>query len=154
MSIKRRFLWLVVCMFFLLAGITAASFFISPAYMPVRTITLTSATGTTQSLDVEWAATPAEQARGLMFRSQVRSGMLFVFEQAAPRSFWMKNTLVPLDIIFFDAEGTYVSATTMQPCKENPCPHYLSEGPAQYALEMPAGFIQKSGIGQDWKIGW
>ena len=80
------------------------------------------------------------------------AGMIFVFDDEKNRAFWMKNTVLPLDIIYFDQDGKYVSSTTMQPCTKDPCPSYVSEGTAQYALEVNAGIVQKSGIGQGWRL--
>jgi len=98
---------------------------------------------------VEVAATDAERARGLMFRTHLDpdAGMLFSFEQPQILSFWMKNTLIPLDIIFLDEHRRFVSATTMTPCTSDPCMTYPSGGPAMYALEVEAGFIQQHGVG-------
>ncbi|HLD71612.1 MAG TPA: DUF192 domain-containing protein [Candidatus Peribacteraceae bacterium] len=103
---------------------------------------------------VEFARTDAEHQRGLMGRTELarNAGMIFVFDDEKNRAFWMKNTVLPLDIIYFDQDGKYVSSTTMQPCTKDPCPSYVSEGTAQYALEVNAGIVQKSGIGQGWRL--
>lgn len=66
-------------------------------------------------------------------------GMLFVYTEERLLSFWMQDTLIPLDIAFFDAEGDLVGVTTMTPCEESDCPNYLSPGEAQFAVEVPAG---------------
>lgn len=102
----------------------------------------------------EIADEPQAQGRGLMFRTELPAGegMLFVFPDEAPRGFWMKNTLIPLDILFFDASGTWVSGMTMTPCEADPCPRYPSGGAAKYALEVGAGFIAGTGVGMGWKI--
>jgi len=118
-------------------------------------IQLIAPDGRAVTVSVELARTPVEQQRGLMDRTSLAdgSGMLFIFPDSAVRSFWMKNTLVPLDIIFFDDAGFFVSQATMVPCPAGgECPFTLSEGPARFALEIPAGFVQKAGIARDWRL--
>ena len=91
------------------------------------------------------ADTNDERRRGLMGVEEVSplDGMLFVFEDENARYFWMKDTLIPLDIAFFDKVGFLVSQTTMEPCPSDvqSCPTYSSEGAAQYALEAPLGVL-------------
>ena len=91
---------------------------------------------------VEIAQTADKQALGLMFREEMADdhGMLFIYPVEGMRSFWMKNTRIPLDILYFDAELKLVSVTeNAQPCKTRRCPSYWSSGPAKYALELNAG---------------
>lgn len=94
-----------------------------------------------ERFEVEIAATPEEQARGLMFRDELPAdrGMLFIYDQEAPRSFWMKNTRIPLDILFFDGERRLLNWHTAEPCRADPCRGYSSEEPARYVLELNAG---------------
>ena len=98
--------------------------------------------------DVEVARTVAQRARGLMFRKSMPQdqGMLFVFDDDTVRSFWMKNTLIPLDMIFVDKDGKVVSVReNVQPCREKDssyCPTYSSVLPARYVLEINAGLAQ------------
>ena len=92
--------------------------------------------------DVEVATTPKMQALGLMFRDSMADdhGMLFIFPGAATRSFWMKNTRIPLDIFYFDENLRLVNvAQDVKPCHIPRCPVYSSEGPARYVLELNAG---------------
>jgi len=100
----------------------------------------------------EIADEPEAQARGLMGRRTMSpgEGMLFVFGEEAPRGFWMKDTLIPLDILFFTASGDWVSGHTMVPCEGDPCPVTLSANPARYALEISTGFL--AGYGEGWKL--
>ncbi|TSC58678.1 MAG: hypothetical protein Greene041619_388 [Candidatus Peregrinibacteria bacterium Greene0416_19] len=103
---------------------------------------------------VEIADDPQERARGLMERQQVPwgTGMLFLFPTSQQLSFWMKNTLVPLDILYFDARGVFVSSATMEPCAADPCRTYPSAGSAMYALEVPAGFAKEQEIASGWTL--
>jgi len=98
---------------------------------------------------VEIADTPAKHARGLMNRSEMdyNSGMLFIFGNEATRSFWMKNTLIPLDMIFIDSNYKIVNITKQaQPCKTIACEFYPSGVPAAYVVEVNGGFVDEKGI--------
>ena len=98
---------------------------------------------------LELALTPEDQAQGLMFRENLpdRTGMLFVFPEAAPHHFWMKNTMIPLDMIWMDEAGKvlFISAGT-PPCKADPCPTYGPDGPARTVLEIAGGMANKEGV--------
>lgn len=102
--------------------------------------------GGAESLSVEVADTVAERAQGLMFRESLdpAAGMLFVYESEKRAQFWMKNTLIPLDIIFADATGTVIHV------HEGAVPHDLtpidSTGPVAYVLEINAGLAARLGI--------
>ena len=99
---------------------------------------------------VELATTSEKQALGLMFRDSMPQdeGMLFIFPNEAPRSFWMKNTRIPLDIMYFDKNLKMVSVSAdTPPCRVTRCPSYPSTGPAMYVLELNAGKAQELGVG-------
>lgn len=104
----------------------------------------TSSVGTSLRLDgvpfhPELALTPQQRARGLMSRRRAPAdGMLFVFPADTSGAFWMKNTLVPLRIVFFDAHGRRVRELRMTPCREDPCPLYDPGRRYRFALELPA----------------
>jgi len=104
---------------------------------------------------VEIADTREKQALGLMFRDSMPDdqGMLFIFPNQAPRSFWMKNTRIPLDIMYFDKELKMVSISAdTPPCKITRCPSYPSKAPAMYVLELNAGAAKKLGVGEGDKL--
>lgn len=94
-----------------------------------------------RELAVAVAETPDQRSRGLMGVTDLGGldGMLFVFQVDSDGGFWMKNTLIPLDIVFFAADGGFVDSLTMAPCTEDPCPTYRPGGSYRYALEAPAG---------------
>jgi uncharacterized membrane protein (UPF0127 family) len=103
-----------------------------------------------ERFSVEVADTSQKQALGLMYRDSMpeNHGMLFVFRDEAPRSFWMKNTRIPLDILFFDKNLKLVSASLeAKPCRVRRCPTYPSVLPAMYVLELNAGKAAELGIG-------
>lgn len=82
-------------------------------------------------------------------------GMLFVFPDTEPRTFWMKNTLIPLDMLFFDAGHHLVAIQAdAQPCKADPCELYPSNAPARYVLELNAGMAAKIGAREGDLIGF
>jgi YVTN family beta-propeller protein len=90
-----------------------------------------------------------EFARGLMFRKHLpwNAGMLFAYDDEETRRFWMKNTLIPLDMVFFDSSSKIIDIKeNVPPCKQEECPTYPSKEPAQYVLEVNAGFVQDKGI--------
>ena len=66
-------------------------------------------------------------------------GMLFVFDRDSSGGFWMKDTLLPLDIAFFDVAGGFVDGFAMEPCTTAQCPTYRPNGEYRYALEVPEG---------------
>jgi len=98
---------------------------------------------------VEIADDVEERARGLMFRNSLEwnNGMLFIFEEERNLTFWMKNTYIPLDMIFInkDLRVVYIKENA-QPCLEENCIIYPSNQPAKYVLEVNAGFVEKNKI--------
>jgi uncharacterized protein len=93
--------------------------------------------------------TPTAIERGLMFRESLspNEGMLFVFERSGFYPFWMKNTLISLDIIWLDEEWRIVSiAASVPPCRADPCPTYPPGGTARYVVEVNAGFTRRHGV--------
>lgn len=102
-------------------------------------------------IKVEVARTSGEHARGLMNRTELGldEGMLFVFSDQSPRTFWMKNTLIDLSIGFFDKNKTLVDIQEMQKMGsiiEQNIPTYTSARPAMYALEMNKNWFKKNKI--------
>jgi uncharacterized membrane protein (UPF0127 family) len=99
---------------------------------------------------VEIADTDAERARGLMFRDEMPAGngMLFVHDREEPQAYWMKNTHIPLDILYFDTGRRLVSQQRdVPPCSlGDACPAYPSVAPARYVLELNAGQAQSLGL--------
>jgi uncharacterized membrane protein (UPF0127 family) len=87
----------------------------------------------------ELATTVNQRSRGLMNRKKAPAdGMLFVFRQPTTSGFWMKNTLVPLTIVFFNADGKRVRKLRMTPCRTEDCPIYHPMRVYRFALELPA----------------
>jgi len=104
---------------------------------------------------VEIADDDASRAQGLMFRDAMDAdrGMLFVFRREEPRSFWMRNTRIALDIIYLDRDFRVVSISAdTPPCRTRQCPSYPSTGPAQFVLELNAGQAAMIGLEQGDRI--
>lgn len=137
---------IIVCVLFFLAG-CSMTHRQSQIENRISQITLANHTFT-----VEIADTDSERRIGLMNRTELPAdhGMLFVFDEPQQVSFWMKNTLIPLDILYFDADNklTQIYANT-PPCNPEPvegCPTYQSRSNAiQYALELPTGTATQIG---------
>ena len=114
------------------------------------TTTQASAAQTTAVRCALLAETAAQQARGLMERTDIGGydGMLFRFASDTTSTFYMKDTPLPLSIAFFDAAGQFVSTTDMAPCiHQASCPTYSAARPYRYALEVPQGALPRLGIG-------
>lgn len=96
-------------------------------------------------LDVQLAQTPDQRQIGLMWRKEMpqHEGMLFVFEQAAPQCFWMRNTLIPLSAAFVSDDGTIVNIADMKPQSDD---SHCSDKPVRFVLEMNVGWFAKRHI--------
>ena len=98
---------------------------------------------------IETAADEPTRAQGLMYRDQLAPdrGMLFFFAQSGDYPFWMKNTLIPLDMIWIDDQRRIVHvAPNVQPCRADPCPSVPAGGNARYVLEVAAGVAARHGL--------
>jgi hypothetical protein len=126
----------------------AAGSFAQERILPKMKLTLGKVT-----LSVELAVASSDRNRGLGGRKKLTSGqgMLFVFEPEQPVTFWMKDTLIPLDIAFIDKTGKIFQIETMQVEKSAvPQKHFKSKMPVRYALEVNAGWFKRNGI----KVGY
>jgi len=98
---------------------------------------------------VDIADTFEERKQGLMWRRSMGkyNGMLFIFDDEAARRFWMKNTLIPLDMIFMDKDYHVVSVVKQaQPCKKDPCDTMSSGKSAKFVLELNGGMADEMGL--------
>ncbi|OGC68974.1 hypothetical protein A2415_04210 [candidate division WWE3 bacterium RIFOXYC1_FULL_39_7] len=97
----------------------------------------------------EIADSPSEKMQGLMFRKTLgeNEGMFFIYENEDYYSYWMKNTFIPLDLIWLDSDYTVVDIkTNAPPCLEETCPSYKPATPARYVLELNAGWSEKNSL--------
>lgn len=95
-----------------------------------------------------------EMQKGLMFREELcaNCGMIFVFEHDLMHSFWMKNTLIPLDMVFIDSTGIVVDVLHADPCTYDPCEHFRPQKEAKYVLEVNKNTFDKDLIGKKVEI--
>ncbi|MEM1381984.1 MAG: DUF192 domain-containing protein [Pseudomonadota bacterium] len=133
----------------LLAATAPAVYADTSAIPPAETLSrdelvLVTASGV-HRFTIEIADDPIERARGLMFRESMarNHGMLFDFGREGERSFWMRNTPLPLDIIYIAEDGTVVSMVRGEPFNETPLP---SNGPARFVFEVNAGVAEEIGL--------
>ncbi|MEE4376602.1 MAG: DUF192 domain-containing protein [Candidatus Competibacteraceae bacterium] len=107
---------------------------------------------------VEIAQTLEERQRGLMFRTQLPDdqGMLFIQPTPGQSTFWMKNTYIPLDMLYFDDQGQLLEMhTEVPPCKAKPCPVYTSQATrVKYILEINAGLAERLGLKPGDRLSW
>jgi uncharacterized protein len=105
-------------------------------HLPTTTLTIGEV-----SISVEVADSPEERHNGLMFRDELGAdaGMLFVYPDPQPRSFWMENTTIPLSIAYLDDKGTILNIEDMRPLTRD---GVRSAGPALYALEVNRGWFE------------
>lgn len=100
----------------------------------------------------------ARRARGLMEITDAglegRVGMAFLFPGDAAGGFWMRNTRLPLDIVFVDAQGSVVAIESMVPCADSEprCPVTRPEAPYRWALEVPSGTLATLGVDEDSRL--
>jgi uncharacterized membrane protein (UPF0127 family) len=113
---------------------------------PTQPLAITTADGKSYQFNVEIADNEPEWERGLMFRTHMddNHGMLFLFGDVADRAFWMKNTYIPLDILFLDQDGKiHHIAANAKPQDETPLP---SGGAVLHVLEINGGICARLGI--------
>jgi uncharacterized membrane protein (UPF0127 family) len=96
-------------------------------------------------LKVEIAAAEPERMQGLMFRDKLgrNDGMLFIFDEDAYHSMWMKNTLIPLSVAFVDSDGRILNILDMQP---RTLDTHMAAGPARYAIETNKGWFEDNKV--------
>lgn len=137
MRLHRSIAVLVVMVF---VGINA---FLFSDYFRLHKVSLVTQRGDVYHLKVEIAEKMRQRQKGLMFRKRldVGKGMLFVYSKPVTPHFWMKNTLIPLDMIFIgdDLEVKYIHEK-VPPCKTEICPTYSPSMQVQYVLEVPGGY--------------
>jgi len=142
--IRSAFQLLGVTVLLAVSGLSAAA---QQGQPPLPTETLRIKSGERMhTFEAEVAATDRQRARGLMFREEMAAdrGMLFIFEGEGERYFWMKNTPLPLDIVYIGEAGQIVSiAENTTPFSEAVIP---SGKPAKFVLELNAGTTSKLGI--------
>jgi len=144
----------------LIAAIIIVSLFFiftSPTLAPVNPYELGSVCIKENCFEVELAKTSEQISRGLMYRKELSEnmGMLFVFDREGIYPFWMKNTLIPLDMVWISSDSKVVSISqNAQPCKTLICPSIIPSAKAKYVLEVNSGVCQKINLkkGDELKI--
>ncbi len=144
---KRPFFWILAFFIMFAAGII-----VYQQYQKIsekNQITIYTGAGIVK-IYVEYAQTSEKLASGLMNRQTLpkNSGMLFIFPDEKIRKFWMKDTLIPLEIMFIDTLGRINEVVTMKPCTPDiiTCQTYTSREPARFAIEVNVGFTANNRI--------
>lgn len=145
----RKYWWIIIILIIAALGLVAIFVFRNKGDAEVKI--------KDQSFKVELASTDSQRERGLSNRTELgtESGMLFVFPESAVHSFWMKDTLIPLDIIWIN-EGKIVEMATLDPQTDETIPQYTPKNSAKYVLEINAGLISTYDfkVGDDVKISY
>lgn len=152
-----RYCWLIASIFLAVSsvsfpGVPAAAADNQAMILPVDPVPLVAETsGGDRSFRIEIADDPLKRQRGLMFREEMDDshGMLFVFEETSEVGFWMKNTPLPLDLVFIGEDGRVRAVLPGEPFSEA----VISPGvPVRFVLEVKAGIAEKSGVGEGDRI--
>ncbi|MBW3562927.1 MAG: DUF192 domain-containing protein [Actinobacteria bacterium] len=121
---------------------------------PETVVTLSGPDDGRERVAVKVADTSERRQHGLMEVEELPAGtgMVFVFGEDHEGAFWMKDTLVPLDIAFIASDGDVREILQMEPCREDPCPRYGPGVSYRYALEVPRGWFAEVGVDEDWTL--
>ena len=117
-------------------------------------LTVLTSSGASVKIDIQIARTEFDRQLGLMFRKSMNEnqGMLFIFPDVRVRSFWMRNTEIPLDMIFVDTSKRIINIA------RNTTPYsdvsYPSDGPAKYVIEVNGGFSDRHNISKGDIVNW
>lgn len=132
----------------LVSGACQAPFQAGGGDLPRGSIEISREGDTLAIFDVELALTRPDQAKGLMNRKSMPKdqGMVFLFSTPVRQPFYMLNTLIPLDIAFWDEDNRIVDVLTMTPCTDEPCQTYLPASEYVGALEVNAGVLDSEGV--------
>lgn len=150
MTIKPKQIYLFLGIFLIVISLIGAVFYQTSQNQTKKGFAGISSTGKIHNPKltyIEIADSPTERGKGLMNRQSFcdECAMLFVFEEESSQSFWMKNTYISLDIIFLDASGKVVAISqNAEPLNEEK--RYISDTPAQFVLEVKAGFTKNNNI--------
>ena len=111
-------------------------------------VRIRTAGGTIELENLQVARTPEAQARGLMGRTSLPQdgGMAFLFDGETTAAFWMKDTLIPLSILFWQDAGRIIDILDMRPCRADPCTVYRASAPYVGAIEMNRGAFERLGV--------
>ena len=156
MKTNRRHIVYLVLFLLLLLLLSTVSYYTTREDHPTENkahVTFFASDQPLLTITCDIASTPQQRSNGLMHRSSlpITHGMLFVYEQPQNLSFWMKNTLIPLDIIFIDEHGVVINVESadIQPnVADNELKRYKSNAPAQYVVEINKGMAMSYSIKQ------
>lgn len=148
----RKFSFYGVLIFFLAAVVYQAVWGTDPIIPEASASPTAHFLQSDSTIELEIARTSFERAKGLMYREELgkNRGMLFIYNDPPEGGFWMKNTLIPLDMIFLDKELNIVYIKkNAQPCVSDPCEIYRGELPYYYVIEVSGGWVVENEVTVD-----